>query len=366
MKVLIVSNLDSRQPYGQFLRPFHMGAGLTDAGAAVAYVGVDCSAVVDGTSWSTSSKSLRTIAKATRVAARRFLPDVVYGHEMRGAMAALIGAHRVPLVADFHSLPSVEWNGYAQGQPPVEAAKYRLAGLRSATAERLIVRRAQRVVAAGDEVADELARRYSPRVAPLIVGNGVADHLLQRPAVQESPYGPGKHAMTTIPAAQSVSNARGLSFLARVADVLTEMQAELTIHVLGSERGPGAAALRYEGFKADLLPWVTQADVCLLPYPADAALCGGARNKLLEYLACGRTLVTTREGLRGLREAAQWPGVTVTGDDPRAFAAAAVAAAADSAPMLDDKRAEIHERLRWGRLAGEVLEVLAETTAERA
>ena len=49
MKVLIVSNLDSDRPFGQFLRPFHMGRGLARHGLDVGNVGVNCSRIDFGT-----------------------------------------------------------------------------------------------------------------------------------------------------------------------------------------------------------------------------------------------------------------------------------------------------------------------------
>jgi glycosyltransferase involved in cell wall biosynthesis len=359
MRVLIASNMDSSQPFGQFTRPFHLGAGLSEGGVTVACVGIDCSAVHYGESWSVRRKSLRSLARACSVARREFQPDVVYGHEMRGAMAAMLGARGVPLVVDFHSVPSVEWAGYARDAPASEALRFRLAGLRSAAAERTVTSRARQVIAAGAEVAEEVSRRYSPVRPPAVVGNGVARQILEHPIAATGPYGPGIHAMTTIPGAQSVSNARALEFLGAAARALdVGQEPSVTVHVIGSAEGPSAGSLVYEGFQEELLPWIGHADVCLLPYPDDAALCGGARNKLLEYVARGRTLVTTREGLRGLPEAAQWEGVTVTEDDPAAFAAAIRKAASANAPTLDEVRAQIHDRLRWDRLALEAKEVL--------
>lgn len=358
MRILIVSNLDSGHPFGQFLRPFHLGAGLVQAGAEVTMVGVDCQAVDYAPSWSTSRRSLRSLARAAAFAAARCRPDVVYGHEMRGAVASILGVRGVPLVADFHSITSVEWAGFAADAPPPQAALYRVAGLRAAAAERLVTRRARRIIAAGDEVAEDLRRVYGLKAMPTVVGNGVTREFLARATGGSSPYESGRHALATIPGGQSVSNARALTFLAAVAEELHGAADPVALHVLGSDDGPGAPGIRYEGYQADLLAWVGSADVCLLPYPDDAALSGGARNKLLEYLARGRTLVTTREGLRGVREAATWSGVTVTDDDSQAFAAAIRAAADPAAPTLAPVREQVHERLRWDRLARETLGVL--------
>ena len=62
VRVLIVSNLDSDKPFGQFLRPFHLGRGLARHGLEVGNVGVDCSLVDFGPTWSTGTKSLAQLA----------------------------------------------------------------------------------------------------------------------------------------------------------------------------------------------------------------------------------------------------------------------------------------------------------------
>jgi glycosyltransferase involved in cell wall biosynthesis len=364
MKVLIVSNLDSARPFGQFLRPFHLGRGLSRLGVEVANVGVNCSAVDFGPAWSTHAKSLRPYIAAARQAARRFRPDVIYGHEARGGTAAILASVGVPVAVDYHALPSLEWRGYARSADGPRAALYRLAALRSAAGERLMARRADVIISAGDELAEDLERRHQPSVAPVVVPNGVSADLLDR-APSASPYpSRARTAVATVPASVSEANTRSLAFLQAVTQCLAEQDSGIDVHVVGSDSGPTAPRLHYQGYhdilRGDGAAWISHADVCLLPYPANAAYAGGPKNKLLEYLSLGRTLVTTQEGLRGLREVAEWPGVTLTSDDPDAFAAAVVAAARSDVPRLDAVRPLVRERLRWEVLAERVRDALAD------
>lgn len=365
MRTLIVSNLDSRAPFGQFLRPFHLGRGLARLGVQVYNVGVDCELLDYGENWSTHAKSLRAYIGAARHAIDRVKPDVVYGHEARGGAAAILAADGLPVVVDYHALPSVEWARYARAASPGRAALYMTAALRSAGGEQLMARRADAIIAAGQELADDLRRMHRPRVSPVVVTNGVSDDLLNREAPSSSPYAPHggrRHAVATVPAAQTEANTRALEFLRAVAERLEATSSAVDVHVVGSDSGPQAAGLYYEGFhdilRGDGAAWISHADVCLLPYPDRAALAGGPRNKLLEYLALGRTIVSTREGLRGLREVADWPGVTVAADDPDEFADAIRQAASDDATRLDAVRPRVRERLRWESLAERVRDVL--------
>lgn len=367
MRVLIVSNLDSSNPTGQFLRPYHLGRGLAELGGHVVSVGVDCDAIGFGPSWSTREKSLGRYIGALRAAVRSESFDVVYGHEARGGGAAVLAGLGLPVVVDYHALPSVEWAGYARSATGAERAKYWLAAARSAAGEQLMARRANAIVVAGDELAEDLRRLHRPRSVPVVVPNGVADALLDREGAPGWPYdghGAARRAVATIPSAVTQSNVRATEFVQAVAFELDGLDAGVSVHVLGADDGPAAPGLHYEGF-TDLPTYeafVAGADVCLLPYPDTAALAGGPRNKLLEYLAVGRTLVTTREGLRGLREAADWPGVVVTSDSPADFAGAVARAAGPGPGGLEAARPQMRERLRWEVLARQVHDVLAGAT----
>ena len=361
VRVVIVSNLDSDQPFGQFLRPYHLGRALANTGAEVAHVGVDCARVDYGPAWSVGAKSLVALSRALGRAIGELRPQVVYAHELRGGLAGLAGRRGLPLACDFHSLPSVEWFGYSRTVTGATRALNVAQGARAHLAERALAARAGLLVAASDGVAAELSARYRPPRQPLVIPNGVTETLLEAPLRESrSPYGDGAgtHAVAVVPGEQTDANLRALDFLARSALALEQEQDPPSLHVVGSAEGPSARLLRYEGFQEDLLPWLEHADACLLPYPADAALCGGARNKLLEALARGRRLVTTREGLRGVEEAASWEGVEVAADDPPGFAAALVRATGAGAPTLDERRPALRRRLRWDARAEELADAL--------
>ncbi len=359
VKVLIASNLDSRHPFGQFTRPYFLGAGMAEAGLEVANVGIDCSRVTFGPSWSIRRASLRRFRSAIAAAIRRFAPDAVYAHQNLPATAALLAAPPTPVAADFHSIPSVEWLALARGATRGEIGRYLAAAAKARAAERFVAGRADLVIAASTQMAEEVARRYAPRKTPVAVPNGVDPALLDAPAPSSTPFAAGtRNVVATIPTAASPSNRRALDFLREATLALGDGPDTPAVHVLGSADGPAAPGLHYHGFQEDLLPWMHAADTCALPYPEHARLYGGARNKLLEYLARGRTVVTTEEGLRGLEEAATWQGVSLTTDDPAEFAAALRTAAEPDASRLDAERAFVHRRLSWDVLGHRVVEAL--------
>jgi hypothetical protein len=360
MRVLIVSNLDSTLPFGNFTRPFFLGRSLAELGVEVGNVALDPSGIDFGPTWRATPKPLPRMGRSVAHASRRFRPDVIYAHEMRPALASLLARSGAPVVADFHSLPSVELAGFARGAGGGKAAGLWAASLRLRLSEAVVARRADALVAAGDEVRDEVCRRYSPRSAPLVVPNGVDPCLLEAEAPPESPYEPGVlHAVSTLPNGGNPSNARALEFLSGVARELDGKTPDVRTDVLGSSDGPGSPLVRYHGVQPELLPWIVHADACLLPYPDDAALCGGARNKLLEFLARGRTVVTTPEGLRGLRSAESDPKVFVAAAEPRAFAETVLRAVGEQRPAT----ASAGTDLSWRRHAPELRDRLARAAA---
>jgi len=364
VRVLIVSNIDSREPFGQFTRPFFLGRAMAEEGVEVANVGIECSRIDFGAAWSTGQKSLRRLARVTTLARSRFAPDVIYAHQNLPGTAALLAARGTPVVADFHSLPSVEWAGLLRGARASEAPSFAAAAARASGSERVIAARANGIVAAGENLAREIGRRYRPRAVPVTVVNGVDPRLL---AATRSPASPiptdlARHsAVATLPSSASPSNRRALAFLAHAARGLENAPLPVAVHVLGSAAGPTAPLLRYHGLQPDLVPWLDHADVCLLPYPAEASLFGGAKNKLLEYLARARAVVSTTEGLRGLEAVADWRGVEVVSDDPGDFARAVARAVRPEAPKLEDERAAVHRELRWDALARKAADALSAT-----
>ena len=58
----------------------------------------------------------------------------------------------------------------------------------------------------------------------------------------------------------------------------------------------------YTGFVQDLASYINLGDVCVAPYPP-SAVCGGTRNKVADYFACGKPVVSTEEGMREFNDA---------------------------------------------------------------
>ncbi|TQD27266.1 glycosyltransferase family 4 protein [Methanolobus vulcani] len=70
----------------------------------------------------------------------------------------------------------------------------------------------------------------------------------------------------------------------------------------GTEIDTPSENIIYVGYVQNLSKYINLADVCIAPYPS-TAVCGGTRNKVADYFACGKVVVSTEEGISGFDDA---------------------------------------------------------------
>lgn len=231
----------------------------------------------------------------------KWKPDLLYVHQTTnlGFLAArLIVA--TPTFLDAHS--SVAMEARAFGREDL----IRRLGWR----ERLSIRTTCGIIAASHELRDFLLKEY--HLDPAFcwtVPNGVPSSWLTRH------HGGGRWrerleivngnmiVLHSAPAGFE-ANERSLELIEPLAKAGSLASQGICLVVSGRSRAPpGVRAL---GVVRDYIDLVDAADVTVLPYPPQA-VCGGARNKALEFLARGKAIVSTFEGMRGVDGA--MPGV---------------------------------------------------------
>ncbi len=100
------------------------------------------------------------------------------------------------------------------------------------------------------------------------------------------------------------TNYYGLDYLFDIVPKIEKKIEDIKFLIIGGgpEPKPPSTNVIYTGFVKNLPPYINLADVCLAPYPTEA-VCGGTRNKICDYLACGKPIVSTPEGMRGFDDA---------------------------------------------------------------
>jgi glycosyltransferase involved in cell wall biosynthesis len=306
MRVLIASKLNTRHSYGSSNRALYLGRYLAEK-VDVFHVGVDCPGIEHGGSRSTGSLTVTAFAREIRRAVREFDPDVVVGLEHRATLACrwlTARGMRLPWVIGFDSSPAFEWKSYRSGSRPSRircAARY----ARSRIIERAILSSGAPVVVASAFLKDLIREWYAVAEERIhVIPNGAPAEMLEEPPSKPpSPYaclgGGGEIALLMAPR-HFHSNVLAVRFAHEVAEHLRFLAPDARILVTGAGPTLGAAPnVHYAGHVDNVVPYIDFADVCLLPYPADA-VCGGARLKALEYLARGKPVLATPEGIRGI------------------------------------------------------------------
>ncbi|ABA21000.1 conserved hypothetical protein [Trichormus variabilis ATCC 29413] len=315
-RLLVVSNLDSSQPFGAFTRPFYLGQNLTEY-FQVFQLGLDCSAVDYAPSLSIGSRSLKSYIQNIQKCIDEFAPDIIYAQETLPSLAALIATklkkkNNFSLVLDFHTFSPYEyWTRlFSVANPFKEFTQL----IKTYIAQGLLVFSGCPIIAAGESTPQLISQWYGKNPQNIYcIGNGVAEDLLNNESrLAKDPYQalrPAKIVVVIAPKTfQFPTNDMSVSMTMEVAKSLESHQQNIHFIVIGRDSSdiaePIPSNISFLGFlpkREDFLEHLQYADIALLPFPKQA-VAGGARNKALDFFASKKLVVSTPEGLRGLED----------------------------------------------------------------
>ena len=315
-RLLIVSTLDSKEPFGAFTRPFYLGMYLARR-CQVCQIGIDCSAVDYAQSVSVGSRSFKSYIQAIQKTIKEFQPDIVYAQETLPATAALLTfklyrLQKCRLVFDFHTFSAFEyWTRLSTAENKFTELKQ---FVKTYFAQGNLIFSGKPIIAASQSVVESISQWYKIRPKQIYsVGNGVSEDLLNLYSYQlENPYlklQPAKIVTVIAPKTFSFpTNDMSVDMTIEIAKCLELRNRNIHFIVIGRGKKQNVklpSNITFTGFlpqRSDFLAHLKYADVGLLPFP-EKAVAGGARNKTLDYLACQKLVViSTPEGLRGLNE----------------------------------------------------------------
>lgn len=351
MRVCIVSFADANAPYGGFTRPVWLGEELAGLGHDVLHLCPGPPAIAG------SLVEYRPIAKSVLATPFRSLfqhnvhlllerSDVLYVHQLANLhFLPLRCSHVMCTVLDAHGSAVME--NEALGRQMV-ADKYQLL-------ESVSVWASSAVVAASVELEHFVRTRYKTDGSrTFVVPNGVAVTMLKQPWSGEAwraRLGLGEREVLVLHVAPPTfaANEMSLELLSSVAALSMSRTMPPRFVVAGRKEGP--ANILPLGHVDDYIGLVDAADIAVLPYPSQA-ICGGARNKTLEFLARGKAIVSTHEGLRGVPEAR--PGVHyLQAEEPVAFASciSELSSSPEKRATLGIRARELAGNYLWARQA---------------
>ena len=375
IRLLIVSTLDSNEPFGAFTRPFYLGMYLSEH-FEVCQLGLNCSAVDYAQSVSINNRSLRAYINAIQKCIAEFNPDIVYAQETLPGLAAwlvfiLKKPEKCRLVFDFHTLSAFEYWTRLTSAPNRFNQFTQL--LKTYIAQGTLINANKPIIAASRSIVDLIPQWYKTLPSNIYcVSNGVADDLLNiSPSEQIDPYQQLRSTkIVAVIAPKTFSfptNDMSVSMTLQVAEYLESRQQDIHLVVIGRDKDELDRSLpsniTFTGFlpkRSDFLAHLVHADVGLLPFSKEA-VAGGARNKALDYLACQKLVVSTPEGLRGLEEFRDRQHLLVSGYSIEEVANTVIDACTNLEkyqPLVEAAYKLIQDKYSWRAMAGKVAGIL--------
>jgi polysaccharide biosynthesis protein PslH len=300
--------------------------------------------------FSVASHSSRALRRAVNSHARRHHTDV-WQAEATVLIDALADLERCPKVVIAHNVESLIWQRYAQTEPVLLKRWYiRQQWRKFERFERRAFAAATRVVAVSEDDAKLIRDRFGGRNVD-VVDNGIDRGYFE--AVQPAPE-PGSILFLGSLDWRPNLDAVGL-LLDRIFPGVQAAEPSARLCVVG-RKPPKALVRRVQGFAGvalhadvpDVRPFLATSGIMVVPL----RIGGGSRLKILEALAAGLPVVSTRVGAEGLELAPGEHYIAV--DDPEGMAEALVASIRDPRParvMAARSRPFVLDRYDWDMLA---------------
>jgi glycosyltransferase involved in cell wall biosynthesis len=363
MRVLLVSTLDSKQPFGAFTRPFYLGMYLAKW-FEVCQVGVDCSSVHYCDAISVGDRTLRAYIRTLKSAIAQFQPDIIYAQETLPGIAALIAAKNRKVVFDFHTLSAFEyWSRISSASNRLREVKQ---FIKTYIAQGCLIAANKLIIAASRDTIDMVPKWYHYKPAMQFVGNGVPEDLVHAPiSAIDDPYQslrPKQIVVTVAPKSigyEFPSNDMSVEMTIDIAKRLQNSSIHFVVIGRDSAEHKAPSNVTFTGFlpsREDFVAHVAHADIGLLPFPKEA-VAGGARNKALDYLACKTLVVSTPEGLRGLEDFQNQKHLLMTGYDVDEIATTISEVCANRdrySPLVEASHQFVRSHYSWSAMAERV------------
>jgi glycosyltransferase involved in cell wall biosynthesis len=304
MKICFFSSVNLSRVDGSTVRPLNISENLAEFGCEIMHI---CFEPPE------QRKSIKYVSKYNKDAnkvkklvnllklynkVKKFAPDVLYAHQIFNATIAIPLKYvlRRPLVYDEHGSWALN---------PYFNKRYILW-------EKLVSKIADKVIVVTNDVKEIFTEHYGVPEEKIKTLKDGANTNLFKPMEKDNKIkrklgisDTDKVIAFTCPRTAS-ANYIALEYLFNLAPEIEGRIRNVKFIIIGGGPllDPPSPNIVYTGFVQDLVPYINLGDVCVAPYPP-LSICGtsGAKNKIIEYFACGKPVVSTEEGIRGFSDA---------------------------------------------------------------
>ena len=309
MKVCMISGSHRDEPYGSTIRPTRLAKYLAGQGVEVFHFARKHSHIgekVPGLkNYDLLEGSFQRRFEIIHQVLEHTPPDVIYTHQIESAKLGIMLSFflHLPHVYDAHSSIALEAPTYKHFPADIKKRQFFF--------ERMIAMFSSMIIVPSAELKGYLRSKYRLNPAKIVIVKNGADRSQFFPAppdqcLRESLQLDDTYLIVfTNPRLPTFpSNEMALRYLFDMIPEIEKKVPRIKFLILGGGSQPKGPSnnIIYTGFVDDLASYINTADVCVAPFPTQA-VCGGTRTKICEFLACGKPIVATMEGMRGFDDA---------------------------------------------------------------
>ena len=315
MKICLISSVDVEIPDGSTVRPYFISKNLARFGCEILHICINSPDIEERDikySLKKYSKNkiwlVRTFRDFLRMykECKEFSPDVIYAHQISNATRILPLKYilKKPLVYDAHgsSVLEMDTNPNISFHHRVEMKMQ----------EKKVLELADKIITPANDLKNFFIDHFGILEEKIeVIENGANLDLFK-------PMGSGikkkeelgissndKVVVFTCPRF-ATQNEIGLKYFFELIPRIEDKVKNIKFLILGGgpKLNPPSPNVIYSGFVHELASYINLGDVCIAPYPPSAMYgTAGAKNKIIEYFACGKPVISTEEGIRGFDDA---------------------------------------------------------------
>ena len=371
MKVCLISSVDVGMNDGSTVRPYYISKNLARFGCEILHICVN----PPGTEEEHIKYSLKKYYKNKLGIVRTFMdffrmykeckkfsPDVLYAHQIANATRILPLKYllKKPLVYDAHgsSVLEMDTNPNPSFYQRVKIKMH----------EKTVLKKADKIVTPANYLKNYFNDHFGISEEKIaVIENGVDLDLfkLKEPDKKKKEYfgisNNDKVVVFTCPRFVA-QNQIALGYFFELIPTIEDKVNNIKFLIVGG--GPKlnqpSHNVIYTGFVNELASYIHLGDVCIAPYPPSAMYgTAGAKNKIMEYFACGKPVISTEEGIRGFDDAVPNRDFLLALDSDD-FVDKLVAALKDEnlSKKLGENARKLSLKYDWAELSKQVLKIL--------
>jgi hypothetical protein len=317
MKICILSNAN-RSHYGVFTRPNFLAQGLTNLGHKVIHIRsyegsgsfIKQFLHEEGLIKISFYKNLKKLVNRIRIICIIFIfnPQIIYSHETDNGIRNLYLKNifiKAKYIYDAHTSIYYECK-YLENFGDKLLRKIK-------NVEGEVYNQAYHIITVSKETKDFLKECYQVEDKKIsIIKNATyirsgtkinkleISRLINYYNIKHDAY----ICLAVLPTVGFKSNDLALTFLYDIAIKIEKLDKNILFMVIGGGKKPAAKSdnVLLTGFVDDYIAHLDLADICLASFPVNA-VCGGTRNKICDFFALGKPIISTKEGMRGFDDA---------------------------------------------------------------